>query len=54
MNRLGNSKITSKNQIYLSKEVLESLNAGPGDIIMFMKNTDEDVVLKKAKLSVEG
>jgi len=47
---LGTSRLTSKGQITIPKDVRELLNLKTGDIVVFIKKND-DIVIRRAELS---
>ncbi|MFH0897548.1 MAG: AbrB/MazE/SpoVT family DNA-binding domain-containing protein [Candidatus Bathyarchaeota archaeon] len=47
---LGNSKITRRYQITLSKDVREKFNFDIGDLVVFTVSQDGELVIKKVQV----
>lgn len=53
MELLGTSKVSTDNKITVIKNVVKSLQLTQGDMIVFYKSDNGDVVIKKGILKIE-
>ena len=53
MEILGDSKISSKKMIRLPEELINELNIKIGDTLVFQKNNNNEVLIKKGKVVLD-
>lgn len=51
---LGFEKLTQKNLLRIPKKVLEHLVLNPGDVILFQKGNNSEVIIMKGKVTPAG